>query len=125
MNKSLLALLLGVCVVGMGLLMYQEKRENSRPEKPIQADAAAGRRADQLPPAPQEPRAVPVLPQAGRPATPAQAGSAVETPHRANASLAAGNPAVPRPGKESGGARAGETKPREEKNSGGEKIPVT
>jgi hypothetical protein len=30
MNKSLLALLLGVCLAGMGLIMYQEKQENSR-----------------------------------------------------------------------------------------------
>ncbi|MDR1659522.1 MAG: AMIN domain-containing protein [Desulfovibrio sp.] len=125
MNKSLLALLLGVCVVGMGLLMYQEKRESSRPEKPIQADAAASRPADQLSPAPQTPRAVPIPPQVGRPATPAQAGRTVETPPRANAPLAVGNPAVPRPEKESGGGKAGEPKPREEKNSGGEKIPTT
>jgi hypothetical protein len=79
MNKSLLALLLGVCVVGMGLLMYQEKQDISRPEKPIQNDAAVDRRTSPPLPAPQELSAVPVAPQTERPSMPAQAGRFADT----------------------------------------------
>ncbi|MDR2801231.1 MAG: AMIN domain-containing protein [Desulfovibrio sp.] len=140
MNKSLLALLLGVCFVGMCLLMYQETQEGSQPAKPAQTGAAADRGAGPLLPVPQELSAVPVPPQAGQPAKPAQTGAAADrvagpparpaqagrfagTSPRADASPADKSPIVPRPEKESNGVKARETQPDEEKNAGGEKAP--
>ncbi|MDR3358123.1 MAG: AMIN domain-containing protein [Desulfovibrio sp.] len=124
MNKSLLALLLGVCFMGMCLLMYQETRESSRPAKPAHADAAADRGAGFLSPGPQDLSAVPVLPQAGQPVMPARAGRSAGMPPRTDFPLTDKIPVAPRPEKESGGVKTGETKPVEEKNSGGEKAPV-
>ncbi|MDR2573232.1 MAG: AMIN domain-containing protein [Desulfovibrio sp.] len=66
MNKSLLALLLGVCLVGMGLLIYQEKQDGSRSPKPVEA-APEERRTPM--PVPQGLSAVPMLPAAPAPAT--------------------------------------------------------
>jgi hypothetical protein len=124
MNKSLLALLLGVCFVGMCLLMYQETQESSQPAKPAQTGAAVGRGAGPLLPVPQELSAVPVPPQAGQPAMPAQAGRSAGTSSRADALLADKSPIVPRPEKESSGVKARETKPGEGKNAAGEKAPA-
>ncbi|MDR2055057.1 MAG: AMIN domain-containing protein [Desulfovibrio sp.] len=122
MNKSLLALLLGVCVAGMCLLMYQETQESPRPAKPAQADAASDRRAGL--PVPRELSAVPVPPQAGRPATPVQAGRSAGTPPLANTPVAGTRPTVPPQERESGEGKAKETALVVEKNSGGEKAPA-
>ncbi|MDR1777245.1 MAG: AMIN domain-containing protein [Desulfovibrio sp.] len=59
MNKSLFALLFGVCLVGMGLLMYQEKREDKRTAEPASALSEA---------APSASGALSVPPQAVAPA---------------------------------------------------------
>ncbi|MDR3319414.1 MAG: AMIN domain-containing protein [Desulfovibrio sp.] len=86
MNKSILALLLGVCIVGMCLLMYQENQRG----QPGQIDAAT-RGAQPLLPMAQELIAVPGRPSFGRPALPEQ-NCSLDAAGQTETLLAAKNP---------------------------------